>query len=69
MNVEHINGQIVGCQVHRLENLVERTRLSLFHADRVIAVVFYLLLDETQQMLLVHRRGRMNVRVHLSHPK
>ena len=65
--VQHVDGEIVRSQVHGLEHLIEAHHLpiNLAHAD--LAVSLQTLLDEPQQVLLVHAGGGVDVGVHLPH--
>ena len=85
--VEHVDGEVVGGEVHRAEELLQRHHLPvarLAHLHSTVDNVFpygsqfnctYLscalrlevLLDEPEEMLLVHTGGRVDVRVHLAH--
>ena len=65
MTVQHVDGEIVGRQVHGLEDLVERHHLPADLADPNLAVRLEALLDEPQEMFLVHTGGRVNVSVNL----
>lgn len=63
-----VHAQIVSGQVKLFEHLTERHGpfLGVIEHDGV-AVRLHLLLDESQQMLLVHARCRMNVSVDFAH--
>ena len=66
MNVQHVDGEVVGRQVHRLEDLVQGHRLPVLgQADGRVGLGLERLLDEAQQVLLVHAGGRVDVGVHL----
>lgn len=66
MHVQHVHGKLIGCQVHGLEDLLQRHRsLVLGQANHRVRVRLDGLLDEPQEMLLVHARGRVNMGVHL----
>ena len=68
MNTEHIDIQIVGCDVQFIEDLIQRHSPSILGLVNVhVAGCLHFLLHESQQMLLVHRRGTVNVRVDLAH--
>ncbi len=55
MDVEHVDGQIVGRQVHRLEHLLEGHGLpALGLADGRVGLRLEGLLDEAEEVLLVH---------------
>ena len=70
VDVEHIDGEVIGGQIHFIKDLVERHLLPVaIQTDDHIAVFFDLLLDETQQVLLVHARSCVNVSVHLCPPQ
>ena len=65
MTVQHVDGEIVGGQVHGLEHLVERHDLPGHLAHPHLPVSLEALLDEPQEMFLVHTGGRVNVSVNL----
>ena len=65
MTVQHVDGEIVGRQVHGLEDLIERHHLPAHLADPHLAVSLEALLDEPEEMFLVHTGGRVNVSVNL----
>jgi len=66
VDVEHVDGQIVGRQVHRLEHLLEGHGLAaLGLADGRVGLRLEGLLDEAEEVLLVHAGGGVNVGVHL----
>ena len=66
MNVQHVDGEVVGRQVHRLEDLVQGHRLPVLgQADGRVGLRLERLLDEAKQVLLVHAGGRVDVGVHL----
>ena len=65
MTVQHVDGEIVGGQVHGLEHLVERHHLTGHLAHPHLPVSLEALLDEPQEMFLVHTGGRVNVSVNL----
>lgn len=52
-------------QVERLEHLLEREVLAVAEDDHLIRLLAQLALDEAQQVLLVHARAVVHVRVHL----
>jgi hypothetical protein len=66
MDVEHIDSKVVSGQIHRFKDLVQGFGFSLVKTNDVIAIIFYLLLYEAQQVLLVHTRRGVNVRIHLN---
>ena len=65
MTVQHVDGEIVGRQVHGLENLIERHHLPGHLAHPHLPVCLEALLDEPEEMFLVHTGGRVNVSVNL----
>ena len=65
MTVQHVDGEIVGREVHGLEHLVERHHLPAHLADPHLAVSLEALLDEPQEMFLVHTGGSVDVSVDL----
>ena len=66
MNVEHVDGDVVGRQVHRLEDLLQSHRLPLLRqADGRVALGLESLLDEPQEVFLIHARGGVDVGVNL----
>ncbi len=68
MHGQFVHAQIVGRQVELLKDLIEchGTLGRMIKHDHV-PVCLDLLLDESQQVLLIHARGGVNVRVDLSH--
>ncbi len=68
MHGQLVHTQIVRRQVQLLEDLIERhgSLAGMIEHDHVPSGLD-LLLDEAKQVLLVHARGRVNVRVHFSH--
>lgn len=66
MDVQHVDGQVVGGQVHRLEHLGQCHLLAIGDGDHLVGVVLQRLFNEAQQMLLVHARCGMDVGVHLA---
>ena len=66
MNVQHVHSEVVRRQVHRLEDLVEGHGLAVpRQADGSLGFGLESLLDEAQEVLLVHAGGRVDVSVHL----
>mmetsp|Transcript_21054 Transcript_21054/g.50002 ORF Transcript_21054/g.50002 Transcript_21054/m.50002 type:complete len:310 (+) Transcript_21054:1428-2357(+) len=66
VDIKHVEREVVVCQVQRLEDLSQRQVLAIAVDDDAIAVALELLLDEAQQMLRVHARAVVDVRVHLA---
>ena len=68
VHVQHVHGEVVGSQVHRLENLIHRHLVGAIHANLfsnlnifnfkvthfLLAVCLERFLDESEQVLLVH---------------
>ena len=67
VTVQHVDGEIVGSQVHGLEHLVEGHHLPIDLAHSNLSVRLQAFLDEPQQVLLVHAGGGVDVGVHLPH--
>ena len=65
MAVKHVDSEVIGSEVHGLEDLVKGHDLvvDLAHAD--IRVRLDALLDEAQQVLLVHAGRAVDVGVNL----
>jgi len=67
VNIEHVDGEVVGRQLHLIKDLIKcHWLLIAIQTDHLIAVVFDLLLDETQQMFLIHARSCVDVSIDLS---
>ena len=65
MTVQHVNGEIIGSQVHGLEDLIESHDLAIDLAHPNIPVRLQTLLDKAQQMFLVHAGSSVDVSVDL----
>ena len=65
VTVQHVDGEIVGRQVHGLEDLIERHHLPAHLADPHLAVRLEAFLDEPEEMFLVHAGSCMNMGVNL----
>ena len=65
--VQHVDGEVVGGEVHGLEDLVEGHHLVVDLANPHLGVCLDALLDEPEEVLLVHAGGAMDVGVHLPH--
>ena len=63
--VEHVHRDVVGRQVERLEDLLQSHHPVSVLANRHVTVCLQRLLDEPQQVLLVHAGGGVDVGVHL----
>jgi hypothetical protein len=68
MNSQLVDAQVVRGQVEILKDLVQGHGpfFGMIQHDRV-PIRLHLLLYESQQMLLIHARSRVNVRVDLAH--
>ena len=66
MHIQRVDGQIIGCEVERHEHLAQREEPSISEYHCLVGVPLQLVLDEAQQMLLVHARRVVHVRVHLA---
>ena len=66
VNVQHVHSQIIGGQVHRVEDLGQIHDLVPGPADRDVTVSFESFLDEPQQVFLIHAGGSVNVSINLS---
>ncbi|GMR32782.1 hypothetical protein PMAYCL1PPCAC_02977 [Pristionchus mayeri] len=66
VHVEHVHREIVRRYSHSLEHFLHRDGLAILLEYYRTLLRLHLLLDESQQMLLVHRRGGVDVSVHLS---
>lgn len=66
MHVQHVDGEVVGGEVHGLEDLPQRHGVAgLVSAHARVRLRLQGLLDEAQQVLLVHARSRVDMGVHL----
>ena len=67
MTVKHVDSEVIRGQIHRLEHLVEGHDLvvDLAHCD--LGICLDALLDEPEEMLLVHAGRAVDVSVHFSH--
>lgn len=66
VNVQHVDAEVVGGEVHRLENLAEGHGLVVLGAgDHLVRVVLQGFFDEPEQVLLVHARCRVDVGIDL----
>ena len=63
--VQHVDGEVVGCQVHALEDLLESEPLVARLAHLHVGLPLQGLLDEAQKVLLVHTGRAVDVGVHL----
>jgi hypothetical protein len=68
MNGQFVHTEIISGQIELLEDLTQchGSFLGMIE-NNIVAVGFHLLLDEAQQVLLVHARGGVNVRVDFAH--
>ena len=67
MTIQHVNGKIIWSQIHGLEDFIEGHHLPVDLAHTDLPVSLQALLDEPQQVLLVHAGGGVDVGVHLPH--
>lgn len=67
MHVKHVHSQIVGREFHFLKHLIQSQFLTFFvQTNDFITAVPNFLLDESQQMLLIHTRRCVNMGIHLT---
>ena len=66
VDVEHVDGEVVGRQVHGGKHLCEIHDLVLGSAHAHIAVSFQCFLDKSQQMFLIHAGSSVNMSVNLA---
>ena len=66
MHVQLVNGEVVCRQVEALKDILQRHVTAVPHANRLAGGRAYLLLDEAQQVLLIHGRSSVYVSVNLS---
>ena len=67
VNVQHVDVEVVGREVHLREHVPQRHLFALLvDADDLLAVGLHHLLDEAQQVLLVHAARRVDVGVDLA---
>ena len=67
VTIQHVYGEVIRGQVHRLEHLVEGHDLVVDLAHPHLGVCLDALLDEPEEMLLVHAGRAVDVGVHFSH--
>ncbi len=65
MHVQSVYRQVVCSQVERLEHFAECQKLSVTKDNNLVIVVAELILDEAQQVFLVHAGTVVHVRVDL----
>lgn len=65
VHVEGVHAQVVGREVHALEDLTQCLLAALLHVHDLLQVPLHRPLDEAQQVLLVHAGRGVDVRVHL----
>jgi len=65
VHIHSVDTELVGTESKTLENLVESESLSVSNADELVRRALHLGLDESKQMLLVHRRRVVNVSIDL----
>lgn len=66
MDVQHVHGEVVGRQIHGLEHLGQGHWLPVRAGHHLVGIVLQGLLDEAEQVLLVHAGGGVDVGVHLA---
>ena len=66
MHVQGVNAEVVGGQIETHEDLAERQEAPISEDDGFVGVLLELVLDEAQQVLLVHAGAVVHVRVHLA---
>ena len=65
MDVQRVHGEVVGVQVQPLEQLLQGHVLPVHFPHHALGVHTVRVLDEAQQVLLVHAGRRVDVGVHL----
>jgi len=65
VDVQGVDGEVVGVQVEALEELLQGHVLALQVVDDAVGVHAVRAFDEAQQVLLVHAGGGVDVGVHL----
>lgn len=65
MHVESVYAQVEGRQVHAFKHLLEGLATATLDVNYLLGIFLHGSLNESQQVLLIHARGRMYVRVHL----
>ena len=65
VTVQHIDGKIVWCEIHRLEDLIECHHLPANFTHPDLSICLETFLNKPQQMFLIHTGGRVNVSVNL----
>ena len=66
MNVKHVHSEVIGRQLYGVKHLGEIHHLVPVLADRNGPVSLESLLDEPQQVFLIHAGGCVNVSINLS---
>lgn len=65
VHIHSVDTELVSTESQTLEDLVESESLTISNADELVRRTLHLGLDESKQMLLVHRRRVVNVGVDL----
>ena len=66
VHVEHVHGEVVGGEVHGVEDLCQVHDLVRGAAHRQLALVLQRLLDESQQVFLIHAGRGVDMSINLS---
>ena len=66
MHIQRVNAQIIGSQIQRHKHLPQRQEAPIAEDHGFIGVLLELVLDEAQQVLLVHAGAVVHVSVHLT---
>ena len=67
VTIQHVDGEVIRGQIHGLEDLVEGHDLVVNLAHSHLGVCLDALLDEPEEMFLVHAGCAVDVGVHLPH--
>jgi len=66
MHIQRVNTQIIGRQIQRHKHLAQRQKAPIAEDDGLVGVLFQLVFDEAQQVLLVHAGTVVHVGVDLA---
>lgn len=66
MHVQHVDAQIVGCQIHGLKDFAECHSFVVFGtSNNFISVILQRFFDKSKQVFLIHTRSRVYVSIDL----
>jgi hypothetical protein len=67
VHVERVDAQVIRGEVERVKHLAQRQVLAVAVDDNLVGTAAQLALDKAQQVLLVHARAVVDMRVDLAH--